>query len=101
VLGHANANDAGPVIDPVYHGMIEQIICAHGTKFFSHPLSTFSNYVNRLRGYMNIPDMNYYQTTTAEKTIMTIDAEWACPSNVWSKEFVDGFMPSCAFFTNA
>lgn len=98
VLGHANEDDdGGLVIDPVYYGMIEQIICAHGTKFFSHPLSTFSNYVHRLRGYMNIPDMNCYQTTTAEKTIMTIDAEWACPSNVWSKEFVDGFMPSCAF----
>ena len=103
-LSHANANaneddddGGGLVIDPACYGMIEQIICAHGTKFFSHPLSTFSNYVYRLRGYMNIPDMNCYQTTTAEKTITTIDAEWACPSNVWSKEFVDGFMPSCAF----
>lgn len=80
-------------INPVFHGIIEQIVCSHGTKFFSHPLSTFSNYVHRLRGYMpNVSDKFCYQTTSTEKMLMTIDSNWSCASNVWSKEFLDGFM---------
>lgn len=85
-------------INPVFHGIVEQIICAHGTKFFSHPLSTFSNYVHRLRGYMpNVSDKFCYQTTSTEKMLMTIDSHWSCVSNVWSKEFLDGFMPLAHF----
>ena len=81
-------------INPVFHGIIEQIICAHGTKFFSHPLSTFSNYVHRLRGYIpsGVSDAFCYQTTTPEKMHMTMDSGWSCASNVWSKEFVDGYL---------
>ncbi len=80
-------------IDPVCHGLIEQIVCSQGLKFFSHPLSTFSNYVHRLRGYMpNVSDKFCYQTTSTEKMLMTIDSNWSCASNVWSKEFLDGFM---------
>lgn len=81
-------------INPVFHGIVEQIICAHGTKFFSHPLSTFSNYVHRLRGYIpsGVSDAFCYQTTTPEKMRMTMDSGWACASNVWSKEFVDGYL---------
>jgi GDP-fucose protein O-fucosyltransferase len=89
LLSHAN----DVAINPVFHGIMEQIVCAHGVKFFSHPLSTFSNHVHRLRGYMtNVSDKFCYQTTSTEKMLMTIDSGWSCASNVWSKEFLDGFM---------
>ena len=91
-LRDALSQTNGVAIDPVFYGVIEQIVCSHGTKFFSHPLSTFSNYVHRLRGYMNVSDKFCYQTTSTEKMLTTINSGWSCASNVWSKEFLDGFM---------
>lgn len=38
-------------IDPNYFGMIEQLVCAKGDKFVGTYYSTFSAYVNRVRGY--------------------------------------------------
>jgi hypothetical protein len=38
-------------IDPNYYGMIEQLVCAKGDKFVGTYYSTFSAYINRLRGY--------------------------------------------------
>lgn len=91
VLGHQG--NMAIDIDPVFHGIIEQIVCSQGVKFFSHPLSTFSNCVHRLRGYMpTVSDKFCYQTTSTEKMMITIDSSWSCASNVWSKEFLDGFM---------
>jgi hypothetical protein len=40
----------------------------------------------------NVSDKFCYQTTSTEKMLMTIDSDWACASNVWSKEFVDEFL---------
>jgi hypothetical protein len=79
--------------DPVFHGIVEQIVCSQGVKFFSHPLSTFSNYVHRLRGYVSAADAFCHQTTSIEKKRSTLDSDWDCASNVWSKEFSDGFSP--------
>ena len=38
-------------MDPNYYGMIEQLVCAKGDKFVGTYYSTFSAYINRLRGY--------------------------------------------------
>jgi hypothetical protein len=38
-------------IDPNYYGMIEQLVCAKGDKFVGTYYSTFSAYINRVRGY--------------------------------------------------
>ena len=85
--------DAVDIMPPVFHGIIEQIICSQGVKFFSHPLSTFSNYVHRLRGYMpHISDKFCYPTNSTEQLHLTMRADWGCASNVWSKEFLEGFM---------
>jgi len=44
-------------------GMIEQVICAGGRRFFGTRLSTFTGYIYRLRGYINAPDLNQYAHT--------------------------------------
>ena len=38
-------------MDPNYYGMIEQLVCAKGDKFVGTYYSTFSAYINRVRGY--------------------------------------------------
>jgi hypothetical protein len=40
-----------PGVDPNYFGMIEQLVCARGDKFVGTYYSTFTAYVNRVRGY--------------------------------------------------
>lgn len=38
-------------VDPNFYGMIEQLVCTRGTKFVGTFYSTFSAYINRIRGY--------------------------------------------------
>jgi GDP-fucose protein O-fucosyltransferase len=38
-------------IDPNYYGMIEQLVCSKGDKFVGTYFSTFTGYINRVRGY--------------------------------------------------
>ena len=38
-------------VSPNLFGMIEQLICANAHTFFGTPLSTFTGYITRLRGY--------------------------------------------------
>lgn len=46
-------------VDPNYYGMIEQLVCARGDKFVGTFYSTFTAYINRVRGYharkLNLP----------------------------------------------
>lgn len=43
-------------IDPIYYGMIDQLICARGRVFYGLFYSTFSGHVFRLRGYYSNKD---------------------------------------------
>jgi len=75
-------------------GLIEQIICSRGIKFMGTQLSTFSNYIYRLRGYMDdIADKKYYINNCNrhdfdDKSWIEI---WGGNDNMWSREFIDGF----------
>lgn len=40
-------------INQNYVGMIEQVVCANADVFIGTPLSTFTAYITRIRGYMN------------------------------------------------
>jgi len=75
-------------------GLIEQIICSRGIKFVGTQLSTFSNYIYRLRGYMNdIDDKKYYINNSSKHDFddkSWIDM-WGGNDNIWSREFIDGF----------
>jgi len=47
---------SGTDIDAInqnYAGMIEQVVCANADVFIGTPLSTFTAYITRIRGYMN------------------------------------------------
>ena len=48
----------GPDIPPEYHGMIDQLVASKGDHFIGTYYSTFTGYINRLRGY-------HSQVTTA------------------------------------
>ncbi len=39
---------------------MEQVVCAAARVFIATPLSTFSGYIHRLRGYTGAPDRNRY-----------------------------------------
>ncbi len=40
-----------PDLNPNYYGMIDQLVCVSGRTFFGTWFSTFTGYINRLRGY--------------------------------------------------
>ncbi len=42
-----------PDINVNYYGMVEQIVCAHSDVFYGTWFSTFSGYINRIRGYLS------------------------------------------------
>ena len=65
-------------------GMIEQVICAHGTYFAGTPLSTFTGYIHRLRGYLGLGDDTFY-TLAQRKTQVRSQRELAGP--YWAREF--------------
>ena len=47
-----NGTDVGE-INQNYVGMIEQVVCASADVFIGTPLSTFTAYITRMRGFMN------------------------------------------------
>jgi GDP-fucose protein O-fucosyltransferase len=53
-------------VDPNYLGMIEQLVCAKGDKFVGTYYSTFSGYINRVRGYHALKS----KTSDAQKGIL-------------------------------
>ena len=53
----------GPDFPYVWEGLVEQAICARASIFVGTDLSTFSAYVTRLRGYMQVKDQNCYYHT--------------------------------------
>jgi GDP-fucose protein O-fucosyltransferase len=57
-------------IDPNYYGMIEQLVCAKGDKFVGTYYSTFSAYINRVRGY------HAQKSRSAEALIGSINSEY-------------------------
>jgi len=54
---------AGQDFPYVWQGLVEQAICARARRFIGTDLSTFSAYINRLRGYMQVVDQNCYYHT--------------------------------------
>ena len=44
-------SDLGPSVNTNYYGMIDQLVASRGRYFFGCWFSTFTGYINRLRGY--------------------------------------------------
>eukprot|EP01122_Echinamoeba_exundans_P010334 TRINITY_DN3846_c0_g1_i2.p1 TRINITY_DN3846_c0_g1~~TRINITY_DN3846_c0_g1_i2.p1 ORF type:complete len:281 (+),score=55.77 TRINITY_DN3846_c0_g1_i2:260-1102(+) len=83
-------------------GVIEQIICSRSQIFVGTKLSTYSGYVQRLRGYMNdIEDDNIYFTDTmfpdGYKDTRVFPTEWPTWNDhwiyhaLWGREFPESW----------
>jgi hypothetical protein len=59
-----NLND----MDPTYLGMIDTIVASHGRTFTGTWFSTFSGYINRLRGYRGLSMKDSWYSWTERKT---------------------------------
>jgi hypothetical protein len=82
-------------IDKHYYGMIDQLIASRGRTFFGCWFSTFSGYINRIRGYHSEKDNldgselgvidSYYYAPMEHKTKM-IDF-WPVKQVFYAREF--------------
>jgi len=57
-------------IDSNYFGMIDTIVASHGRVFFGTCFSTFTNFINRMRGYLGLSMMGSFYTSKEYKTFM-------------------------------
>ena len=77
-------------LDPNYTGMIDSIVASRGRVFAGTYWSTFSGYINRLRGYYGMTMKDSYYGTNQQKTIMHVwDGNFKAG---WQKEFPDGWV---------
>mmetsp|Transcript_24180 Transcript_24180/g.59183 ORF Transcript_24180/g.59183 Transcript_24180/m.59183 type:complete len:1126 (-) Transcript_24180:1246-4623(-) len=78
------------VMDPNYFGMIDTIIASRGRAFAGTFFSTFSGYINRLRGYHGMSMMDSYHSWLPRKTKMH---EWEDVDHfVFSYEWPTGWV---------
>lgn len=81
LLGHSTGR-----MGPNWHGMIEQIVCASAHTFFGTPLSTFTGYITRLRGYFH--DNRYSRTLYfMPKHMYVLHSQVELKGPFWSREF--------------
>ncbi|KAL3788358.1 hypothetical protein HJC23_009164 [Cyclotella cryptica] len=77
-------------IDPNHRGMIETVIASRGRAFVGTYRSTFSGYINRLRGYYGISMNNSWYGDLEHKTIMH---EWSNVNlDTYAKEWPDAWI---------
>ena len=71
----ANLDD----LDPNLFGMIDTVIASRGRLFVGTWFSTFTGYINRMRGYIGMPGTTSYYSTPDRKYNTH---EWVDPSNI-------------------
>ena len=74
-------------------GMLEQIVCASSDIFIGTPLSTFTGYITRIRGYMNVTVPGIYERTFyyMEKHRMQLHESPHIHVPFWPREFTEAF----------
>ena len=71
-----------------YYGMIEQIVAANGETFIGTWWSTFTGYINRMRGYMGRVDRSHYYPKNFKNEMQ----KWVEPNGGgWWREWPTGW----------
>ena len=82
-------------LDPNYMGMIDTIVASHGRAFAGTWFSTFSGYINRLRGYKGLSMRNSWYGWIPRKDAMQT---WTTPENfAYAFEWPDGWIGVSSF----
>jgi len=77
-------------LDPNYMGMIDTIVASRGRAFAGTWFSTFSGYINRLRGYHGLSMMDTWYSFLPKKTAMH---EWKVVDDfAYAFEWQDGWI---------
>jgi hypothetical protein len=65
-------------LNPNHVGMVEQLICANAHTFIGCPLSTFTGYITRIRGYMNntLTKLKLFDPPTPDVTVTIKEQVW-------------------------
>ena len=76
-----------------YIGMIEQVICSGSDVFIGTPLSTFTAYISRIRGYMNSTTPGLYERTFyfMKNQMYQLHDKPHLALPFWPREFVEAF----------
>ena len=74
-------------------GMVEQVVCASSDVFIGTPLSTFTGYITRMRGYMNATVPGMYDRTFyyMQKHRNQLQDSPHIHVPFWPREFVEAF----------
>ena len=80
-------------LDQNHLGMLEQVICASSHTFIGTPLSTFTGYISRMRGYMNHSLPGLYSRTYyfMPKQMHQLHTSPHLSLPFWPREFVEAF----------
>jgi hypothetical protein len=92
-----------PVVPPLWThrqiSCVEQNLCAMGASYVGTRLSSFSGYVNRLRGYLGAKDTSVRFADGTHLRINDQDSAFSWQAwrrygePVWGREFKEGWMP--------
>jgi len=74
-------------------GLVEQIICAGASVFVGTPLSTFTSYITRLRGYRNASSPSLYENSFyfTKKHLNQLHNQPELKLPFWPREFAEAF----------
>jgi hypothetical protein len=73
-------------LSPNQWGMVEQVVCANAHTFFGTPLSTFTGYITRMRGYYR--DDRYLNTFYhIPSSMYTLHRQKELKGPFWAREF--------------
>jgi len=81
-------------LDPNLLGMVEQVVCANAHVFIGTPLSTFTSFITRMRGYQNVTKPGLYSRTYyfMNKHMYQLHETPHLQLPFWPREFVDAFL---------
>ena len=80
-------------LDQNHLGMVEQVICAGAYVFIGTPLSTFTGYISRMRGYKNRTSLGIYERTYyfMPKHMLQLHRSPHLALPMWPREYIEAF----------